>query len=91
MRPRGWLGVIALLVLVDVVIHLVYLPRWLAGATRVAMDGLRDTTFGRNLAIVFTLTERTAATTSPSMVVVGDSTIMGKLGAPQGRRDGDLQ
>lgn len=85
MRLRGWLGVIVLLVLVDVVIHLVYLPRWLAGATRVSMDGLRDTTFGRNLAIVFTLTERTAAATSPSMVVVGDSTVMGKLGAPQGR------
>lgn len=85
MRLRDWVGVVILLVLVDGAVRSVYVPRWLDRASKLAADGVRDTTYGRNLAVVFGLMERVVTAASSSMVVVGDSTIMGKLGAPEGR------
>jgi lysophospholipase L1-like esterase len=77
--------VVVVLVLVDVAVRLVYVPRRLDGVSKIAADGVRDTTYGRNLAVVFALTERAVAAASASMVVVGDSTVMGKIGSPEGR------
>jgi hypothetical protein len=85
MRLRGWLGVLVVIVLVDIAVRMVFVPQWLIRTGNIPGDGLRDGTYGRNLGVVFALAERTLATASRSLAVVGDSTVMGKLGAPGGR------
>ncbi len=87
----GWLGVLAILVLVDVVVRQVYAPTWLFRIGATDTGALHDVTFGQDLSIVFDLAERRIRAAPHTLALVGDSTIMGDLVAVRERFAPELE
>lgn len=87
----GWLAVLAILVVVDVLVRSVFAPIWLPRIASPGGSAPHDVTFGRDLSIVFALAEWRIRASPHTVALVGDSTVLGDLETEHQRLAPDLE